>query len=303
MVDFLAIMKEMKLKKNSKHSTAAPAVQKEEVKSDNDDECADFQISDLSPRHIIFDGLNNTSVVMLENISGTSRGGNGATIWDCSIVLTQYLLDNQMENLRGSCTLELGSGLGLPSITLAKVDKCQMIASERPIMMDMLRENCCYNFHPENSKYWQHKQSQNLGSENLNENVSNSKDPDVIKQLNMMPNLFSLDWTSSKDLNRVADMSFNYIIGADLIFGSNKYTWEGLANIYQTVLQNRESKLKSMKETKKKLAWLAYEPRDSFVFEEFFNVLLKKRGVFYERVTSSITVIPHDIHIFVLYCE
>jgi predicted nicotinamide N-methyase len=306
MVDFLAIMKEMKLKKSSKQSVAAPAEQKEqnkEVKSDNEDECADFQISDLSPRQIVFDGLNNTSVEMLENISGTSRGGNGATIWDCSIVLTQYLLDNQMENLCGSRTLELGSGLGLPSITLAKVDKCQMIASERPIMMDMLKENCCYNFHPENSKYWQYKQSQNLGSKNLNENVSNSKDPDVTKHLNMMPTLLSLDWTSSEDLNRIADMSFDYIIGADLLFASNKYTWEGLANIYQTLLQNRESELKSMKETKKKLAWLAYEPRDSFVFEEFFNVLLQKRGIFYERVTSSITVIPHDIHIFVLYCE
>jgi hypothetical protein len=132
MVDFIAIMKEMRLKKSLKPSIAVTKQIEVELYKDKEDD-ADFQISDLSPRHIIFDGLNNTSVVMLENISGTWRGGNGATIWDCSIVLIQYLLDNQMNNLSESRILELGSGLGLPAITLSKIDNCQVTASERPI--------------------------------------------------------------------------------------------------------------------------------------------------------------------------
>jgi predicted nicotinamide N-methyase len=304
MVDFVAIMKEMKLKKGLNHNTAV--IEQTEVtlyKDKEDSEDFQYQISDLSPRHIIFDGLNNTSVVILENISGTWRGGNGATIWDSSIVLTQYLLDNQMNNLSESRILELGSGLGLPTITLSKIDKCQVTASERPIMMDILRENCCYNFRLKDSKYWQHKQSQNLGSEILNGSLSNLDDSDEPGH-STIPALLSLDWKSSDNLNQLADMSFDYVIGADLLFASNRDTWEGLADIFKTLLKSSESESNLMKESKKKkLGWLAYEPRDSFVFEEFFNVLLKERGVFYERVTSAITVIPHDIHIFLLYCE
>jgi hypothetical protein len=138
----------------------------------------------------------------------------------------------------------------------------------------------------------------------LNGSLSNLNDSDVTGHLNMMPTLLSLDWKSSEDLNEIAHMNFDYVIGADLLFASNRDTWEGLANIFKTLLKSSVSELNLMKESKKKkLGWLAYEPRDSFVFEEFFNVLLKERGVCYERVTSSITVIPHDIHIFLLYCE
>lgn len=308
MVDAVAIMKKIKLNNNLKHSAAA--IERTEVQPHEDDRClyeiADFQALDLSPRLIVFDGLNNSSVVMLENISGSWQSGNGATIWDSSIVLTQYLLDH-LDTVTGSRILELGSGLGLPSITLSKVNKCQIVASERPQVLDILKENCYYNFDFENSKYWQYKQSQYLDSENLHGSASKDSQMNGIKK--MMPTLLSLDWTSPEDIDQIAEMGFDYVIGADLIFSSNKHTWIGLADIFKKVLQSSESENKFLdlnfviESKKKRLGWLAYEPRDSSVFEEFFNVLLKERGVYYERVFNSSRLIPHDIHLFVLYCE
>ena len=344
-------------------------------------------VIDLIPRTINWDmesfKHDNTfvdklsNIVMLENISGSWASGNGATIWDCSIALTRYLLCTQLPYMKGKRVLELGSGLGLPSIALARVG-CEMVTSERCIMIDLLSENIAYNGGPDywqesvyrTYQYQQHDKVMKSDIEDTDSTLPNCKITHTNQRKTntsylIPPNTISLNWEKFSDADETYQTSIDYtdknatspmnsslnnkhylktfdcVIGCDLIFARNQSSWEGLANILSITLEGGRSvdddrekrflerviindstddendnndvivdaqynikKEKYIENVTRNCAvgFLAYEPRDPFVFTTFFDGLLKDRHIKYERVYDS-SLKFDDIEIYRLWYE
>ena len=85
-------------------------------------------------------------VKILEDPFGAWASGNGSTIWDASLLLSKYVLSQipKMNLAIAPRVIEFGSGLGVLSILLAKIG-CRVIATERPLAIDLLLQNTSHN--------------------------------------------------------------------------------------------------------------------------------------------------------------
>lgn len=82
---------------------------------------------------------------VLEDPQGVWAAGNGATLWDCALFLAAFLAQRPAERgVAGGRVLELGSGLGLLSLVLARLG-AEVVATERPIALPLLRRNAAEN--------------------------------------------------------------------------------------------------------------------------------------------------------------
>jgi len=82
---------------------------------------------------------------VLEDPQGVWAAGNGATLWDCALLLASFLAERPAEKgVAGGRVLELGSGLGLLSLVAARLG-AEVVATERPIALPLLRRNAAEN--------------------------------------------------------------------------------------------------------------------------------------------------------------
>lgn len=78
------------------------------------------------------------SLRVVEDSQGAWAGGNGATIWDCALLLAGFL---QLQGgLAGARALELGAGTGLVGMCLAKLG-ARVVLTERALALPLLRRN------------------------------------------------------------------------------------------------------------------------------------------------------------------
>lgn len=221
------------------------------------------RLTKLTPRSVYIDqykGRAALEVNLLEDAAGLTASGTGATLWDCAIVLTQYLLSNH--DMRGKKVLEIGAGLGLPSIALA-MSGSDVVATERQITLNLLQINATVNCSGE---------TQIPGSLRVQQ----------------------LEWSSdsSEVINQCGEDLYDIIIGSDLIFPSNQDTWRSLAVTFRCLLMSREGKGEarhakdSIEQNDSSVidhtaikphqtrGFLAYENREDFVIQEFRQILL-----------------------------
>lgn len=140
---------------------------------------------------------------LFEDAAGVSSSGTGATLWDSSIVLTKYLF--QECEISGKKVIELGAGLGLPSIALA-LRGADVTATDREITCGILQKNIDANVHS-------HTQS----------------------CIEIVELTWSCDETKlfreRNDINAI-----DLVIGSDLIFRRNEDAWRALACTYRHFL-------------------------------------------------------------------
>lgn len=251
--------------------------------------------------------IGTIDVTILEDPSAVFSAGTGATLWDCSIILTKHLIDvlstsfqpnqgivpvsteisNTVESNLGNNTLkndpnhhcscnilELGAGLGLPSIVLAKAGyRC--IASERDLMINLLQKNIERNFTRFESNL--EPQLESTDSPRYCYHDSSSKGSvDIIQ----------LDW-KQYDVEKIRQLEIDIVVGADLFFPANKEVWIDIADIYNHILSSNPFAR----------GYLAHEPRNSILERDFFK-LLDSRLIHYERQYPK--GCPPDIHIYSL---
>ncbi|CAE8590220.1 unnamed protein product [Polarella glacialis] len=92
-------------------------------------------------------GSEDNELRILEDSQGIWANGNGATIWDSALLLADFLRHQPaLGRLPGSGlrALELGAGLGLVGLTLAKLG-AQVVATERALALPLLRRNVAEN--------------------------------------------------------------------------------------------------------------------------------------------------------------
>jgi predicted nicotinamide N-methyase len=139
---------------------------------------------------------------LLEDPTGKFAAGNGATLWDSALALARFIEHvNRSRPMSGSAAIELGSGIGLLSMTLASLGACPVLSTEREIAVQLLQKNV----------------------------EANGFDSSAVQVL-------QLDWTQPLPAE-VAGSSFGLIVGADLAFPSNSPVFSALADLLASLLQ------------------------------------------------------------------
>ena len=86
--------------------------------------------------------VNDIAFRLIEDV--TEEGGQGS-IWSASLVMSEYLHQNQNNYINKSC-LELGAGCGLVSMILNSFDS-DVVATEQPSCISYLKRNLELNQH------------------------------------------------------------------------------------------------------------------------------------------------------------
>eukprot|EP00884_Botryococcus_braunii_P001661 jgi/Botrbrau1/11496/Bobra.0360s0017.2 len=71
--------------------------------------------------------------------------GVGACIWDGALVLAEYISGLAIESIGGSRCVELGSGVGLVGLVMARLG-AQVVLSDKPSMLSILKSNIAKNW-------------------------------------------------------------------------------------------------------------------------------------------------------------
>jgi hypothetical protein len=203
------------------------------------------------------------SLEIVEDSSGELRSGNGATLWDSAIIMTKFLLAEKC--LQGHRILELGAGVGLPSIALA-ISGNIVMATERPMMLPLLERS-------------------------IDANRSAHPDMNICMR--------QLEWTESSTeiLNLVEDFDMDVIIGSDLIFPNNESHWKALVTTISTLLNG--SRKEDAMHGCSRIGYLSYEFRASNVISRFER-LLRAEHILMCRVYTRGLEIPDDLHLYEL---
>jgi len=221
-------------------------------------------------------GRGRGSVVrLLEDPTGTLAGGNGATLWDCSLALTRILAERyDGYDLTGTVVLELGAGLGLVGMAMAAMG-ARVVATERAITLPLLRRNVDFN------------------------KVVVGGRVDVAE----------LSWGAKEtkaflaERSRSGDPPFDIVIGSDLVFPSNSDAYSLLADTLTVLLDEKTTDAKNSKTID---MWQSHEPRRPDVEAKFWD-MLEDRGICARQITLSDGILPNshpsDITIYKLNCS
>jgi predicted nicotinamide N-methyase len=82
----------------------------------------------------------NVKVVQKPSHLGANKIGVGACLWDGSLILSAYLLQQPQHQYIGSRVVELGAGVGLVSIVMAKLG-ANVISTDIEKVLPLLQEN------------------------------------------------------------------------------------------------------------------------------------------------------------------
>lgn len=284
-------------------------------------------VLDLQERIVTVTDYNgqDISVTLHEDPMGKWASGNGATLWDAAIVLTNYVLGEVLVSIGNSncesnskksySVLELGCGVGLPSIALA-INGHASFATERHIAMDILNHNISLNrFDAVNNtvKYtvlphgsssnWHARSDFNVhdvaGSvvsipvdwtEIHREYIddSNSDTPIDCKYNTKASSRYS--GSSNGEIYKQFDSSqWDFVIGADLVFPKNREVWNDLVLTLKYFLCHDSCRMKR--------GYFVVENRGIDMLNDFLEVA-KSRDLLFIRKFSTRIEIPNDIFVF-----
>ena len=163
------------------------------------------------------------------------------------------------------------------ALNAATVD-IEMIVTERPLMLDLLHENCVFNSHRRNESVYHQYQQQNIPAlegttiihSSVQSSTTHSNIPDKPPNL---PSIHALTWGNEDDLHRIfrsinattstpellvhdgdrdrdilveqdqqasalQSRLFDFVVLADVIFPSNRDCWVDLADTLATIISS-----------------------------------------------------------------
>lgn len=257
------------------------------VVDDPDDHCSSKILKDdvagelptSLPHCTIKRGPKDTPITihLLEDTTGSRASGNGATLWDCSILLTEYLLRHCRTRLVNRKILELGAGLGLPSLSLAiafqGTDTCVTI-SERKITIDLLLENVLANFPapaPPTAP------APGTGTRTRTDSTHSETTQGALQRLRSTHNieLMELDWQSPTDQQKAESAKFEVIIASEVIFPSNREVWPALVDLLARLL-SRTIEGSSSSACYFPVAYFGTETRNAAMEADFYAMLASR---------------------------
>ena len=219
-------------------------------------------------------------LTLLEDPTGSLAGGNGATLWDSSLALTNFLTYHYADtDLSDKHVLELGAGVGLVGMALASMG-ANVVVTERDMALPLLRRNM-----------------------DRNAKVTGGR-----------VEVSELSWggeAMQKLIKARGDTPFDIVVGSDLIFPSNSDAYEALADAYEVILK-RQTCTPDRGDCVAVDIWLSHEPRTPAIEDGFFQAT-KERGILVRRMEHGdgidddketkrlpVDLLPEDIFIYQL---
>ena len=262
---------------------------------------------------------NIININLLEDPIGHFAGGNGATLWDCSIALTNVLIEryannnnNNNNNNNRRChgggrsvvnVLELGSGLGLVGISMAASMGANVLVTDRLIAVPLLKRNV------------DHNKSVIIDGGGIVEVAELTWGTDQMKSLLKSERRKRSTSTSSGGgpATTAPIPLFDIVIMSDLIFPSNSDNYSLLVDTLVVLLfddhndehnnnNNNEEDDNTNTSTPTIIEiWLSVEPRRIDVEAKFWS-MLNDKGIYAHRLETSNLPSSHpdDIHIYSL---
>ena len=237
---------------------------------------------------------------LLEDPMGTLAGGNGATLWDCSLALTRFLAEHytddyfvrQCGDTTSTNVLELGAGLGLVGMALATMG-ANVVASERALALPLLTKNV------------QHNERVIAGSERKDNSNNDKDDNGGDCRGHGSIEVAELSWGHEatvaflKERDRRGQPPFDIVVGSDLIFPSNVDAYPLLADTLSALLRYRHHQCNNTDEnshhTSRPLElWQSHEPRRPEVEQQFWD-LLEDRGIHVHRLTKTTATVEDGV--------
>lgn len=74
-----------------------------------------------------------------------SDAWTGSCLWNCSVVLSEFIGDKLKKDASGKRFVELGAGCGLCSLYLSKIGAKQVVATDQATMISLIRRNATAN--------------------------------------------------------------------------------------------------------------------------------------------------------------
>ena len=220
-------------------------------------------------------GSCGTCLRLLEDPLGTLAGGNGATLWDCSLALTRFLVEHYNNNGyflddddddSTVSVLELGAGLGLVGMALAATMGmgAHVVVTERELALPLLTKNV------------EHNQGVTTGG---------------VGRVEVTELTWGADTTQAllAERERKGQPSFDIVVASDLIFPSNVDAYPSLADTFRVLLQSRNHHPAGDKKALE--LWQSYEPRRPEVEAQFWT-MLEDRGIRVHRLTVAEDGLP-----------
>mmetsp|Transcript_82045 Transcript_82045/g.171739 ORF Transcript_82045/g.171739 Transcript_82045/m.171739 type:complete len:302 (-) Transcript_82045:68-973(-) len=183
-------------------------------------------------------------IIVLEDPQGAWAAGNGATVWDSALLLSEFLQrelrpcmipgGTNQANARGLLhpsmrALELGAGTGLVGMVLAKLGM-EVVLTERPLALPLLQRN-------------------------VDENRLSTAQ------------VHALTWGEPFLGAAWAQEPFDVVVGSDLIFPNNSECHALLVETLAAVVRPTT------------WCWVAYEPREQATDTSFLGLLQRKFDV------------------------
>ena len=211
-------------------------------------------------------------LTLLEDPTGSLAGGNGATLWDSSLALTNFLAYHyENTDLSRKNVLELGAGVGLVGMALASMG-ANVVVTERDIALPLLRKNVDRN----------------------------------VKVTGGRVEVAELSW-GGDSMQRLIEarkgVPFDIVVGSDIIFPSNSGAYVALADTYEATLKHSGEWGKDRSGAVD--IWLSHEPRIPTVEDEFFRIM-HERGIAVQQFDigglekDTKHLLPDDIIIYKL---
>ena len=268
-------------------------------KQDQDQE--NWRNESLCERKIMIEGGvgrgRGRVISLLEDPMGTFAGGNGATLWDCSLALTRFLAAHYTNDYfimakakigtkyastdrRAGKTnvLELGAGLGLVGIALATMG-ANVVVTERALALPLLARNI--------------ENNQGIVGKRKTMDSRSIADGPGGGAIEVAELSWGKDTTTAflDDLDRRGRPPFDIVVGSDLIFPSNVDAYPLLVDSLDVILRRRRRHHNHEIGTNRSSPvdiWLSHEPRRPDVERKFWK-LLEDRGINVFRLTMDAT--------------
>lgn len=198
----------------------------------NSKEAGDTRCSDDDWETLAFPHCGNVTLEKhAERVAPGGKDGTGFTLWSAALAISSYLdtkfatdaeaadKSNIIDN-NSNCTntwrtsLELGAGLGLPSLVLARHGVQEVVATDKdPAVLNLLENNLRNNLE---AKFFEKQRDQ-------------EEHPYV--------SIEALDWANSKE-ELAQTLAPDVIVASDLIWNATRPVWEDLVSLLCQLRKN-----------------------------------------------------------------
>ena len=213
----------------------------------------------------------------------------GGIVWESAFCLAQLLQRDGGKRVRGKRVVELGAGAGLLGMSAAKLGAENVVLTDHPSAMPLLRRNVRRNFPNDEETSF---------SGETSETRNDSHDANDENTRNMPPRVscFELDWQNESHLRSVLNESheggpgaFDVALAADVVFAKD---------LVKPLLRCVAAALARSRDPRRATAYVCLQERCAEAFAEFKKIAREMCDTFTELPKDDVAFVDDACFVF-----